>query len=183
MIKINRLFFPFSRTGIQIKSLNIFRKNFCVNVEVCRKNEEHKIEQEINNNIMYFSKLTKNIYKYLSGSCYLYAKLGEDSIKLAFDVSNEPSNDFLKDELIRINKQLNYLQREITYHDEIIRIISEISFNVELIKEASRSGDSDLVSNSKGELKKLNHEIVELENEIIEYLIPEEEVHKLFDKE
>jgi len=54
---------------------------------------------------------------------------------------------------------------------------------VELIKEASRSGDSDLVSNSKGELKKLNHEIVELENEIIEYLIPEEEVHKLFDKE
>ncbi len=181
MIKINRLFFPFSRTGIHIKSITIIKKNFCANVELGKKKEEPKFEEEINRNINYFTKLTKNIYKYLSGSCDLYAKLGEDSIKLAFDVSNEPSNAFLKDELIRINKQLNYLQREITYHDEIIRIISEISFNVELIKEASSSGDSDIVSNSKGELKKLNHEIIELENEIIEYLIPEEEVNKLYD--
>ena len=183
MIKINRLLFSKCISGKRFNLLTLTKNNFCSKIEMEKKVIDLKIENEISLNKIYFTKLTKNIYKFLTSSCTLYNNLGEDSVKIAYDVSNEPSNNYLKEELLRINKQLNFLQREVSYHDEITRIINDITFNVDLIKEACNSGESDIISNCKGELKRLSEEIVTLENEIVEYLIPDDEVYKLIIKE
>ena len=152
---------------------------FCTSIKIEKPNINNDIEEKIIISPMYFTKLTKNIYKFLSASSDLYNKLGEDSIKLSYDVSSDPSKDYLKEELLRLNKQLHYLQRELSFFEDMTKIINDIIFNEELIKEGEISSDTQLVKTSKNDIKKLSKEINELEKEIVEYLIPEEDVNNI----
>ena len=172
----NKFFFSIYSKVIQNKTF-FSKKLFCLTTDFEKlKMESLRMENEISKNPKIYTKLTKNIFKYLSASSELYNKMGEDAIKISYDVSNEPSNEYLKDELIRINTQLHLFQREMNYFEEMSNLINEINFNEELVKEAIKTGETEIAMTSKTEIKKLKKEIEDFENEIVEYLIPEEEV-------
>ena len=67
------------------------------------------------------NKLTLNILSYLESNQDMYKRWCEDSIKLSYDLGEAENNgnETLKNELIRINKQINLFSKENYYYDEL----------------------------------------------------------------
>jgi hypothetical protein len=176
-------------------NLNLFKKKFIYDIKfpvfkhfcfVEDKLKSDKIEDEkkdellsnlVNYKELKISKLSFNILKYLEKNYELYTRLCEDCVKLSYELSDaSEGTDFLKNELIRINRQISTFSRENYYHDEFSNLIRELISTNELIKEAIDLGEDEIKISAQFDFKNLQNKIEELQNEIIEYLIPDDNV-------
>jgi len=123
------------------------------------------------------TKLSINLLKYLENNFKSYEKLCEDSIKISYDISEAPEqNEFLKNELVRINRQINNYSRDNNYYEEYKNILNEIYSTEILIREANEIGDDEIKKSAMKDLTQLKTQLETLQSEIIEYLIPDQEV-------
>jgi hypothetical protein len=162
---------------------NIFKINTHCYIKIptrffCEKIEEVKLlSDKILGKDLKLSKMNINILKYLERNFELYTKLCEDSIKLSFDLSENPEgNDFMKSELLRINRQISTFSKDNFYYDEVRKLFTQIEENYDLIKEAEEIGDIDIKNSAINEIESHRLKLEELQTEIIEYFIPDEYV-------
>ena len=114
------------------------------------------------------------ILKYLENNQEIYKRLCNDSELLSFEVSNNP-NDFLRNELMRVNKQINDFSKENYYHDEYSNLIEELLSANSMHKEAIEIGEIELAISLKKDIDAIKFKIDSFQNEIIEFLIPEDD--------
>lgn len=176
MIKManKKLFNYFKLNLFTFNSLRSIHKipirTFCEEIK-----NEIKLSEKITGKDLKLTKMNINILKYLERNFELYTKLCEDSIKLSFDLSENPEgNDFLKSELLRINRQISTFSKDNYYYDEVRKYITQIEENYELIKEAEEIGDMDIKTSAVTEIESFRSKLEELQTEIIEYFIPDE---------
>jgi hypothetical protein len=165
-----------NKFNIQINSIyKVSIKSFCAKEDTKEKEEELKLSQVIAQKDLKLSKLTINLLKYLERNFDMYQRLCEDSIKLSYDLSESPDgNDFLKSELMRINRQISTFSKDNYFFDELKNLINQIDSTQELIREAEEIQDDEIKSSAVRELADYRQKLEELQGEIIEYLIPDE---------
>ncbi len=141
-------------------------------------NEENQMLSEIliKENLK-LTKLSINLLKYLENNFKSYEKLCEDSIKISYDISEAPDqNEFLKIELVRINRQINNYSRDNNYYEEFRNLLNDIYSSEMLIREAHELGDEEIKKSAIKDSIELKKQLDTLQSEIIEYLIPDKEV-------
>lgn len=142
--------------------------------------EEEKIEylsEKIKNKEKFkLTELNINILKHLENNNKTYIQLCNDSVKLSYEISEETnkSNDYIKNELIRVNKQINKFERTNIYYVEYTKIIENILSTVNFNEEANEIGDEELIQISLKDLEKLYKDLSDYQEEVIEVLIPSE---------
>lgn len=124
------------------------------------------------------SKLSINILQYLENNFELYNKLCEESIKLAYEISDtNEGNDYLKNELMRVNRQISTFSKDNFYFEEYQHIVREMISSNELLIEASELNDEEFKKSANKDLEELKKKLQDLQNEIIEHLIPNQSVY------
>jgi hypothetical protein len=118
-------------------------------------------------------KLTLQILKYFENNQMIYRRLCDESTQLAFEAT---SSDLLKNELMRVNKQIHEFGKENYYYEDLLECIKEILSNMTLRQEAIEIDDKDIVKQAEMDIEKFKHKLEDLQKEIIEFLIPEESV-------
>lgn len=121
------------------------------------------------------AKLSKNILKYLENNQVIYNRLCNESVQLSYEIGNNAS-DIIKNELIRVNKQINSFQRDTYYYEQFNNTLKEMLSTNELLKEAIEIGEEELKTTAEKDLENYRIKLEEMQTEIIEYLIPEDEV-------
>jgi hypothetical protein len=172
-LKLNFSLFPkknFQFIKINYKTFSEEKEN--TNLEENLLLSDILIREKLN-----LTKLTINLLKYLENNFRSYEKLCEDSIKLSYDIAEAPEqSEFLKNELARINKQIHNYSRDNNYYDEFKNLLNEILSTDMLIKEASEIGDDEIKKSAIKDLAEFKNQLEILQGEIIEYLIPDQEV-------
>jgi hypothetical protein len=168
-----------SSSSIQTNKLNkLLKRNFCSSDNPETKQTPIKLSHQIAGKDLKLSKLSLNILKYLERNFELYEQLCEDSIKLSYDLSeSSDGNEYLKNELMRINRQISTFSKDNYFFEEIKNLIKHIDSNIELIKEAEEINDEEIKLSAINEIKECRKKMDELQDEIVEYLIPDEFVN------
>lgn len=123
------------------------------------------------------TKLTLNIWKYLENNQKIYRRLCDESIKISYDIADkEKATEVLKNELVRINRQINEFSRENYLHEEMTKLLQGIQEAEELVKEATEIGDEEIKESAIKETAEMRNSLKQLETEIIEFLIPDDSV-------
>jgi hypothetical protein len=117
--------------------------------------------------------LTIQILKFLENNQTTYHRLCEESVQLSFEAAN---SDLLKNELMRVNKQIHEFSRENAFFEEFSECIKEILSNMTLRQEAVEINDTDIAKQAESDIEKFKLRLEALQGEIIEFLIPEESV-------
>ena len=155
-------------------------KRFCEKLEPLDEvnnlaEKEEKLSEKLSSKNLNLSKLTINILKYLERNFELYQALCEDSIKLSYDLSESPEgNEFVKSELMRINRQISSFSKDNYLFEELKNLLIGIDSAIELHKEAVEIDDEEIKSSALSELKENRQKLEELQQEIVEYFIPDE---------
>jgi peptide chain release factor 1 len=173
-----RIKLPFYLLNKKFPLLNINIRRFCHLKEdmVKETTPEPPLSHKLKKDNSKINKLTLKILTFLENNQETYKGWCEDSIKLSYDLS-EPenvNNETLKNELIRINKQINNFSKENYYFEEFKNLLEEYSSTESLISEAKEIGEKEIVDSASKELLSLKEKLTTLEQEIIEFLIPDE---------
>jgi peptide chain release factor 1 len=137
----------------------------------------NKIETNILLKKYKLADLNINILKHLENNNITYKQLCYDSVKLSYEISEETSNlsnEFVKNELIRVNKQINKFERTNIYYIEYNKLIENIISTTNFYEEANEIGDEELIQISKKDLDKLYIDLKQYQEEVIDALIPKE---------
>jgi protein subunit release factor A len=147
--------------------LRIQSKFFCIKVK-------QKLVSQIEQNGLKLPNLTLQILKYLENNQIIYERLCEESTQLAYEASK---SELLKNELMRVNKQIHEFSKENYYYDEYKESIQEILSNMILYNEAIEINDKDIAEQATTDITKYKNKLEELKDEVIEFLIPESSVY------
>jgi hypothetical protein len=160
------------------KSDKMTHKFFSEKIEIFEKEEiEEKLSEKIKKKDLKISHLTINILKYLENNYELYKRLCEDSIKLSYDLSESPDSDnYVKSELMRINRQISSFSKDNYLFEELKGIIGSIDSAIDLHREAIEINDDEIKKMALNDLNENKEKLEELQKEIIEYFIPDEYV-------
>ena len=143
------------------------------NTNILEKVEEDYLSKKILNPKKYkLSDLTLNILKHLENNQRIYLNLCEESVKLSYEISESSSNDFIKDELLRVNKQINKYEKENVYYYEYNKIIYNIFSTTNLLEEAIEIGEDELIKSANIELEIYYKELSSYQEDLINFLIP-----------
>ena len=123
--------------------------------------------------------LTLSLIKFLEKTKNLYSQLNKESMAISEELFESPNQDFLKNQLVRINKQISSYSKELYYYDEIINLVNELLDNKNMLIEAEELKDQEIKNFSINEIKRLNEKLENLEKDVIESLLPEDEVSNL----
>jgi hypothetical protein len=180
LLKYNKVDSDFRINPITQNKFSHTIRTFCSS-EISQENhEEIKLSQIIAKKDLKLSKLIINLLKYLERNFDTYQRICEDSIKLSYDLSESPDgNDFLKSELMRINRQISTFSKDNYFFEEMKSLINQIDSSQELIREAEEIQDDEIKSSAIKELADSRQKLEELQAEIIEYLIPDEFVKNI----
>ena len=179
MFKLNQLLN--GRFNIKnIKSIINFqfkmpKKPFCQFTEVDDINIFPNYERFKNSDLS-LEKFTLCLVKYLEKTQNLHNQLNQESMALNEDLFDNPNKDFLKNQLVRINKQISSYSKELYYYDEVLSILNNLMTEKVLLKEAEELKDEEIKKFAKSEIEQLYLKLEELEKNVIESLLPEEEV-------
>lgn len=175
-IKFNFSLFP--RRNFQLIKINY--RPFSDEKEITIDKENEYLSDVLIKEKLNLTKLTINLLKYLENNFIAYEKLCQDSIKLSYDIAEAPEqSEFLKNELVRINRQINNYSRDNNYYDEYKNILNEILSTEMLIREANEIGDDEIKKSAIKDLAELKQQLETLQREIIEFLIPDQEVLRI----
>ena len=150
----------------------LIKKFFCES-SLSLKKKDSLYEKCIDKNLG-LKNLSIQILRYLENNQEIYKRLCNESEILSFEISSNP-NDFIKNELMRINKQINDFSKENYYYDEYSNLIEELLSANSMQKEALDIGENELALSLKKDLDSINSKIYSFQNEIIEFLIPEDD--------
>lgn len=153
-------------------------KNFCEKIEMFKENDQEELlSNKLKTNNLNLSNLTINILKYLENNYQLYKRLCEDSVKLSYELSEHADGgDFLKAELLRINRQISTFSKDNHFYEELKRLILNIESSLELYNEALEIQDEEIKNSAIQDLDSNRKKLEELQQDIIEYFIPDESV-------
>jgi hypothetical protein len=172
-IKLN--FFHFPKNNFQFIKFNY--RTFSEEKENLVSEENNLLSDILVKEKINLTKLSINLLKYLENNFRSYEKLCEDSIKISYDISEAPEqNEFLRNELVRINRQINNYSRDNNYYEDFKNLLNEIYSTEMLIREANDIGDDEIKKSAMKDLAELKTQLETLQGEIIEYLIPDQEV-------
>jgi len=137
--------------------------------------ESDYLSKKINDPKKYkLSQLTFNILKHLENNQETYKNLCEESVKLSYEISENKNNDYIKEELIRINKQINKFEKQNVHYNDFYNLIFEIYNTVHFLEEAQEIGDDELSKSAITDLDRLYKDLANYQEEVINFLIPNE---------
>jgi len=143
------------------------------NENIIDKPETEYISKKINDPKKYkLTKLTLNILKHLENHQEIYKNLCEESVKLSYEISEATNNEYIKDELIRVNKQINKFEKENVYYNDFNKSITEIYNTTNFLEEAQEIGDDELIKSAVTDLDHLYKELNSFQEDLISFLIP-----------
>jgi hypothetical protein len=183
-LKLSHVFGNSTMKSMQIKchymKLNYnHSQEFCEQVEEI-KNDTIRLSEIIKNKNLGLSKLSVNLLKYLENNYQKYLDMYDNSIKMAYELSESPEgSDYLKTELVRVNRQINNFTKDNNYYDDFKSLVEEIQSTADLILEADSIGDDEIKKSAMKDLAQLKSQLETLQNEIIEYYIPDQDVFDL----
>ena len=174
-IFIKLKFINFPRNNLEFVKINF--RSFSEEKENIVSEENKFLSDILVREKINLTKLSINLLKYLENNFISYEKLCEDSIKISYDIAEAPDqNEFLRNELVRINRQINNYSRDNNYYEEFKNLLNEIYSTEILIREANEIGDDEIKKSAMKDLTQLKTQLETLQSEIIEYLIPDQEV-------
>lgn len=158
---------------------NVEEKNSDNNIQVDDLNKEKPAELlskkilEIRNKLK-FSDLTINILKHLENNHEIYKNLCEESVKLSYEISENNNGDYIKEELLRVNKQINKFEKGNVHFADYHKLLSDIYSSTNFLEEAQEIGDDELCKSAMAELEQYYSELNNYQEELINFLIPNE---------
>jgi hypothetical protein len=120
-------------------------------------------------------KLTLQILKYLENNQDIYSRLCKESEQLAFEISSN-SSELLRNELMRVNKQIHEFSKENYYWDEFSGMIEELLSANTMYNESIEINEKEIAASLKADMDNIKGKINAFQDEIIEFLIPNNEV-------
>jgi len=166
--------FKFNQPHTTINKIN--KNSFCQSNSQSNSDDSLPLFKKFQNCELNLKPFTLNLLKFLERTQNLHTKLSEESLAITEDLYDSPNKDFLKNQLIRLNKQINSYTKELYYYDEMITLLNDLLVNTGLLKEAEELKDDEIKKYAMSEIATISKKLVELEKDIIESLIPEEPV-------
>lgn len=159
-------------TKTQIRKFSDFSTNSSENT-IYEKPESDYLSKKIKDPKKYkLSSLTLNILKHLENNQEIYKSLCDESVKLSYEISENQNSDFIKDELIRVNKQINKFEKENVHFSDFNKLLTEIYSTVHFLEEAQEIGDDELSKSAQADLDRLYADLGSVQEELINFLIP-----------
>jgi len=118
------------------------------------------------------SNLSLNILKHLENNQEIYKSLCDESVKLSYEISENQNSDFIKDELIRVNKQINKFEKENVQYLDFNKLLTDIYSTVHFLDEAQEIRDDELSKSAIADLDRLYSELSVAQEELINFLLP-----------
>lgn len=123
------------------------------------------------------SKIDKSVYIYLKNSNILHKRMSEEVVDLSYRLGEEGSESgLIKNEILRLNKQLNNLNNFMEHYNQYADIIKEILNCQELIKEATELNEVDMIESAQDQINEMLSRIPQIREEVVNSLISEEKV-------
>ncbi len=119
--------------------------------------------------------LTLQILKYLEHNQDIYNRLLQESEQLAFEISSNNS-ELLRNELMRVNKQIHEFSRENYYWGELSTMMEELLSASSMYSESLEIGEKEMADILKLDIDNIKAKINSFQDEIIEFLIPNTDV-------